>query len=66
MAHILEITQARYCASAKSSILLLSAAEKAQNLNLAEEALQSENFITFSAVTKEGKNKILGWIKSLL
>ena len=44
----------------------LSLSERAQNLNLAEEALQSENFITFSAVTKEGKNKILGWIKSLL
>ncbi|OGC78485.1 MAG: hypothetical protein A2Z27_02745 [candidate division Zixibacteria bacterium RBG_16_50_21] len=44
----------------------LSAAERAQNLSLFEEALQSDNFVTFSAVSKEGKNKILGWIKGLL
>src|SRR3972149_5169005 len=37
----------------------LSTSERAQNLNLFEEALQSENFVTFSAVTKEGKNKVL-------
>jgi GTP-binding protein len=44
----------------------LSASERAQNSNLFEEALQSDNFVTFSALTKEGKNKILGWIKCLL
>lgn len=44
----------------------LSSSGRAQNLNLFEEALQSDDFVTFSAVTKEGKNKILGWMNGLL
>jgi GTP-binding protein len=44
----------------------LSSTEKSQNLNIFQEVLKSDDFVVFSAQTKEGKNKILGWIKSLL
>ncbi len=44
----------------------LSSSEKSQNLNLFAEALGSDQFVPFSAVTKEGKTKILGWINSLI
>jgi len=44
----------------------LSSSERSQNLNMFQEALQTDNLVVFSAKTKEGKNKILGWIKGLL
>ena len=44
----------------------LSSSERSQNLNMFQEALQTDNLVVFSAETKEGKNKILGWIKGLL
>lgn len=44
----------------------LSLSEKSQNLNLFAEALGSAQFVPFSAITKEGKAKILGWINSLI
>ena len=44
----------------------LSSSERSQNLNMFPEALQTDNLVVFSAQTKEGKNKILGWMKGLL
>lgn len=44
----------------------LSSSQRAQNLGVFQEALESDNFVVFSATTKEGKNKILGWMKNLL
>ncbi len=44
----------------------LSSTEMSQNLNMFQEVLKSDDFVVFSAKNKEGKNKILGWIKGLL
>lgn len=44
----------------------LSSTERSQNLNMFQEVLKSDDFVVFSAKNKEGKNKILGWIKGLL
>jgi len=44
----------------------LSAKELKENSQKFQEILNNDSFLFFSAKTKEGSNKILGWIKGLL